>query len=236
MVQVVASLRPAVVFVSAVLVVGTLTACSSRRPPTVLAASSLAVALDTFADEFDITFAGSPSLIAQLDAGVQAAVLVVADAESMTKAVATRRVHGEPVVIATNRLALAVSDGNPGSVTSLADLARSDLLVGLCAPEVPCGRLATEELAEADVIAAPDTEDSSVRSLVEKLRLGELDVGLVYRTDADAVQLEVIDEPALDRRTEILAAAIDAEVSGPVTELWDYLTSTALTEHGFGPP
>jgi len=214
-----------------------LAACSAEPQTTVLAASSLATALDSLAgDELRVTYAGSASLVSQLDAGVPAALLVVADAESMDAAAATGRIHGDPVVIASNRLVLAVAEGNPGEVASLADLARPDLLVGLCAVEVPCGRLAAAELAEAEVVAAVDTEESSVRALAAKLSLGEVDAGLVYATDAAALGLEVIDDPALGRHSELWAGAVDREPSGAAAELWGRLISGALADHGFGEP
>lgn len=215
----------------------TLVACSAEPQATVLAASSLSTALESLADdELRLAFAGSASLVSQLDAGVPAALLVVADAESMNAAAASGRIHGDPALIGTNRLVLATADGNPGEVASLADLARPDLIVGLCAPEVPCGRLAAAELHEAGVTPAVDTEESSVRSLASKLLLGEVDAGLVYATDAASLGLDVIDEPALDRRSELWAAAVDDEPSGAAARLWDSLTAGALAGHGFGEP
>ena len=48
-------------------------------------------------------------------------------------------IAGKTSSFATNTLQIAVQPGDPRGVTGLADLARPDLLVVLCAPEVPCG-------------------------------------------------------------------------------------------------
>ncbi len=232
-----AAVKSAVLIAAASAALGVVGACSADGQATVLAASSLAPALEPLAgDGLRITFAGSPSLVSQLEAGAPAALLVVADAESLAAAEATGRIHGQPTAIAANRLVLATADGNPGGVASLADLAREELLVGLCAPEVPCGRLAAAELAEAGVTAAADTEESSVAGLASKLRLGEIDAGLVYASDAEALGLTVVHEPALDLRSVLYAAAVDGELSGAAEALAESLAAGLLADHGFGEP
>jgi len=93
-------------------------------------------------------------------------------------------------VIATNALVLATAPGNPGHVTGLADLARPDLLVGLCSADVPCVALALQPLADAQVAPSSDTLELNVRALATKLSLGELDAGLIYTTDAVVADLK----------------------------------------------
>ena len=46
-----------------------------------------------------------------------------------------------------------------------------------------------------------DTEETNVRALTTKLAAGELDVGLVYRTDARAAGLETIADDTLRQAT-----------------------------------
>ena len=88
--------------------------------------------------------------------------------------------------VAANVLEIVVPRGNPGDVAGLADLARGDLLVGLCAEEVPCGVVAARVLDDAGVTPATDTEEADVRALLTKVVDDELDVGLVYETDVRA--------------------------------------------------
>ena len=68
-------------------------------------------------------------------------------------------------------------------MTGLADFAREDLLIGLCAEDVPCGDFGREALANADVAPAIDTNEPDVRALLTKIEVGELDAGIVYVTD-----------------------------------------------------
>ena len=166
-----------------------------------MAASSLSdvvEAVSTSHSNLTAVLAGSSTLVAQLSAGAHADVLITADAATMDRAAADRSIRGKPVVIATNTIVLAAAPGNPGRVSGLADLARRDLLVGLCAAEVPCGALARQALDEAGIAPSVDTLELSVRSLAAKLSLGELDAGLVYGTDAATAGLPTVEAPELN--------------------------------------
>jgi len=173
---------------------------------TVLAAASLTDAFEALADELAdeypdleivLSFGPSSGLVEQVLAGAPADVLATADTRTMDKAVSDGAVEGKPVVFARNTLTLAVPAGNPGDVASLADLAREDLRIALCEPQVPCGA-ATERLLDvADVAAAPDTLENDVRDTAGKVALGEVDAALIYLTDAAAMadQIDTIDIP-----------------------------------------
>jgi molybdate transport system substrate-binding protein len=167
----------------------------------VFAAASLTDAFteigDAFADAHpDVTvefnFAGSSALATQIQEGAPVDVFASADGTNMQKVVDTGDVTADPEIFATNVLEIAVPAGNPGGVDGLDDFADADLLVGLCAEEVPCGRFGRQALDNAGVIPAIDTNEPDVRSLLTKVEAGELDAGLVYRTDVlsagDAVE------------------------------------------------
>ena len=88
---------------------------------------------------------------------------------------------------ARNELVIAVPAGNPKGISSIADLADNDLLLAICDRGVPCGTLAHEAAASAGIDLRPDTEEANVRAVLAKLLLGEVDAGLVYRSDVVAV-------------------------------------------------
>jgi len=187
----------------------------------VLGAASLTDVLTTLATTFEqqhpalsvrTGFAASSAVVAQAVAGAPADVVVTASPATMRTL--TDAVGGQPVVVATNRLQIAVPAGNPGDVRSLADLA--DLAdpartIALCAPEVPCGAVGDQVLADAGVTAAPDTLEQDVRAVLTRLRLDEADAGLVYRTDvlAAAGTVEGLDlPPGVDGTTDYPALAL----------------------------
>ena len=218
------------------------------REVVVMAASSLTDVVDIVDGHFGgsprVTpvLAGSSALVAQLEAGADADVLITADAATMDRATAAGSVRGTPVVIATNALVLATAPGNPGAVTSLADLARADLLVGLCAVDVPCGALARRALDEAQIAPSVDTLELNVRALAAKLSLGELDAGLIYSTDAAMAGLPTVDAPELyGHANSYYIAPVSAEPPPPVQAVIGAFMNgevghKALHAYGFGPP
>ena len=216
----------------------------------VMAASSLTDVLAemenstalTDVGDIDTVFAGSTTLVAQLREGAAADLLLTANRDAMTRAASDGSVAGRPVVFATNSLVLAVAPGNPGAVAGLDDLARTDLQVGLCAAAVPCGTLAVEAAAELGVDIAVDTEEPNVRALAAKIVLGEIDVGLVYATDAAALGLDTVAVPGLSFFVnEYVVATVDEAPSDAVARLASTLVHDAvaraiLSDAGFGAP
>lgn len=167
---------------------------AGRRNVTVFAASSLtdvfgdiAVAFEAAHPGVDVTlqFAGSARLATQINAGAPADVFAAAG-EPAAAQVNARRVQ----TFARNRLAIATPPDNPAGVTGLDSLSRSDVLLALCAPEVPCGALAAQVGGES-LVGAADSLEPSVRSVLTKVLLGEVDAGVVYVTDVLAAGTDV---------------------------------------------
>ncbi|MXW42774.1 MAG: molybdate ABC transporter substrate-binding protein [Acidimicrobiia bacterium] len=165
----------------------------------VYAAASLSDAFEDLAAEYEaqyettdldvkvkLNFAGSARLAAQISAGARADVFASANETTMSRIVADERTATPPVLFAHNQLALVVPMDNPGNITTLEDLSDDDLILAVCAPEVPCGALAQAVLADASIDIDADTEETSVRAVLTKVMLGEADAGLVYATDVTA--------------------------------------------------
>jgi len=91
-----------------------------------------------------------------------------------------------PVVFATNLLAIIVPKGNPAGITGVADLAKPDVKVVVCAPEVPCGKYATQVFDAAKITVTPVSQEQNVKGVVTKVTSGEADAGIVYITDVMA--------------------------------------------------
>jgi molybdate transport system substrate-binding protein len=158
---------------------------------TVFAAASLTDAFTSIGDAFmalhpdvavTFNYAGSSALREQILAGAPADVFASANTSNMDQVV-TAGAASDPQPFVDNLLEIAVPAGNPGCVESLDDFANPDLLIGLCAPEVPCGQFGLEALENAGVTPSVDTEEPDVRSLLTKVESGDLDAGIVYVTD-----------------------------------------------------
>jgi molybdate transport system substrate-binding protein len=133
-------------------------------------------------------FAGSQSLVAQIQQGAPADVFASADAATMDK---VKDLVGAPRVFAGNKLEIVVPVGNPQHISGLADLARGDLKVVLAAAEVPAGKYAAEVLAAQHVTVKPVSLEDSVKGVVTKISLGEADAGIAYVTDVSAAEGQV---------------------------------------------
>ena len=162
---------------------------------TVFAASSLTAAYTAIGNDFQkshpgsmvkLSFGGSSTLVAQIQQGAIADLFASADQPNMQKLVDAGLVAGSPSVFAHNRLEIVVAAGNPKHITGLPDLARSGLVVLLCAPIVPCGRYAAQALQKARVSVQPASQETDVKAVVSKVALGEADAGIVYVTDVRA--------------------------------------------------
>lgn len=170
-------------------------ACSptgERDTLTVFAASSLAVAFEDLGERFEdqhpgvevvLSLAGSQTLAAQIVSGAEPDVFASADEVQMERAVAAAPPRVGPSTFATNRLVIAVAEGNPHGIETVEDLARPDLVVVLGAEEVPVGRYSREVLEAAGVEPQVASYETDVGFVLTKVGLGEADAGLVYESD-----------------------------------------------------
>ncbi len=162
---------------------------------TVFAAASLSSAFDELATQFaqlhpglevaPISYDGSSVLATQLLGGAAIDVFASADEKNMAKVTDAGLASGA-TAFATNTLEIAVAPGNPEKISSLQSLTAPGLTVVLCAAEVPCGSAAQKLLSTAGVALTPASEEQNVTAVLTKVRSGEADAGLVYRTDVTA--------------------------------------------------
>ena len=163
----------------------------SRTTLTVFAAASLQPAFDKIGDKLlstqniatTFSYAGTQTLTTQLTQGAPADVFASADVAHMTTIQSAGLLHSQSVLFAHNRLEIAVAKGNPKGIHSLADLARSRLVVVLADPSVPAGKYAAQALAKAGVAVHPASLEQQVTGVLSKVALGEADAGIVYHSD-----------------------------------------------------
>nr|WP_091107290.1 molybdate ABC transporter substrate-binding protein [Micromonospora citrea] len=220
---------------------------------TVFAAASLTDSFTRLGREFEtahpgttviFNFAGSSALAAQIGQGAPADVFASAAASNMATVTRAGDADGDPAVVARNQLVIAVPRGNPRGLAGLADLARPGLTVALCAEQVPCGAAARTALDAAAVRLTPVTLEQDVRGALAKVRLGEVDAALVYRTDALAAATDVtaVDFPESARAVNDYPVVVLRDAPNPaggrafVAYVRGERGRAALTEAGFQAP
>ncbi|MGP9539331.1 molybdate ABC transporter substrate-binding protein [Brachybacterium sp. AOP43-C2-M15] len=191
--------------------------------------------------EVEFNFAGSSTLVEQIQQGAPADVFASADTRTMDKLVDADLQAADPVDFASNTLMIAVPAGNPAGVADLQSLTAEDLNLVVCAPEVPCGA-ATQTVQEAAGLElSPVSEEQSVTDVLSKVTSGEADAGLVYVTDVqkagDAV--EGIEFPEAQEAVNIYPiTTVDGSAEPELgRQFVDLVTGEAgqeiLAEHGF---
>ncbi|MFI7600281.1 molybdate ABC transporter substrate-binding protein [Actinoplanes sp. NPDC049681] len=224
-------------------------ASSATGTVTVFAAASLTESFTTIGKQYEaahpgskvtFNFAGSAALATQIDQGAPADVFASAAPKNMA-AVADATA---PVTFVKNQLVIAVAKGNPKRIAGLADLAEPGLKVALCAEAVPCGAAARTALDTAGVKVTPVTLEQDVKAALSKVKLGEVDASLVYRTDAKAAagDVDAVEFPESAKAINDYPIAVLKGAKNPTgaRAFVDYVLSPdgvkVLTEAGFQAP
>ena len=188
----------------------------------VFAASSLTAAFKSLGASFQgahagttvqLNFAGSPTLVTQIEQGASADVFASADTTNMDKLKADEFTAGDSQVFAHNKLEIVVAAGNPKHIASLADLAKPGVVYITAAPTVPAGKYALQILGKAGVKVTPKSLETDVKSVLGKIELGEADAGIVYVTDVKAAGNKVAGVPIPDS-VNVIATYPMVEVKG----------------------
>lgn len=127
------------------------------------------------------SFGGSGTLAQQAINGVPADLFLSAGPAPMKLAADKNALAGSSKEFASNSLVIAVLRENPAHIASIADLSRAT--IAICAAEVPCGALTQSVAKAAKITLKPATYELSVKAVETKVLLGEVDAGLIYRTD-----------------------------------------------------
>jgi len=234
----------------------TLSGCAASEPTersdafsgtvTVFAAASLADSFQEIADAFSaehpgvdivLSFGGSSGLATQIIEGAPADVFAAASAATMATVLDAGVATG-PTVFATNVLEIAVPAGNAAGVTGLADFANPDLLIAVCAVEVPCGAAAVTVFTTEGITPQIDTYEEDVKAVLTKVEFGEVDAGLVYVTDVLAAGAGVegieVDSPPVDY--PLVALTESAATAAFIAFVLSARGQSILEAAGFGAP
>jgi molybdate transport system substrate-binding protein len=206
-----------------------LSACA-REPftLTIMAAASLTEAFQELAAQFEaqnpgvsvsFNFAGSQQLAQQLAEGAPADVFASANQKQMEAAVDAGRIDENAVVsFARNRLVVIFPKGNPAGLNRLEDLARPGLKLVLAAKEVPIGQYSLDFLEKAGqesafglsfpqrVLKNVVSYEENVKSVLNKVILGEADAGIVYTSDVSRETASKVEQLTIPDELNVIAS------------------------------
>ena len=219
---------------------------------TVFAAASLTESFTTLGRQFEaahpgttvkFNFGASSSLAENIDQGAPADVFASASPKNMQQVVDAGGAS-DSKTFARNVMQIAVPPDNPAGVREVTDLARSNVKVALCQPQVPCGAVAQQVFENVNITVKPVTQGADVKAVLTTVQLGEVDAGMVYRTDVRAAGTKVrgIEIPADQNASTSYPIAALTEAPNPAgaAAFVDYVLSPdgekVLEQAGFAAP
>jgi molybdate transport system substrate-binding protein len=218
----------------------------------VSAAASLSNGFPAYADaagsDAKFSFAGSDELAAQIRQGATPDVYAAAST-ALPDELNKEQLLERPVVLATNRLVLAVPSDS-SDVSSFDDLTQPGVTIAIGDEDVPIGTYTREVLGRLPksqskaILANVGSTEPDVLGIAGKLNQGAVDAGFVYRTDVSASngRIEGIELPPKLRPDVAYGAGVvtDSEQQDEAESFVDGLLSDegqrALRENGFLPP
>ncbi len=226
----------------------------------VFAASSLSEALSKIARSYEtkfpgdkvlLNFAGSQTLATQIEQGAPADLFISANRPVMER-LQRQELVNSPQPLLGNQLVLAARADLQPRLTSIADLARPELLLAIGNRQVPIGfytrqlfaRLATDSAYGPTLVGKIKgnivSEEGRVKAIVAKLLLGEVDAGIVYQSDLTPANSHKLTAIALPQKHNPLAIYLLAKVKKTETRVDDFITflydpwaQNSFAQHGF---
>jgi molybdate transport system substrate-binding protein len=219
---------------------------------TVFAAASLTESFTSLGRQFEaahpgttvkFNFGASSSLAENINQGAPADVFASASPKNMQQVVDADGAS-DSKTFARNVMQIAVPPDNPAGVREVTDLARSNVKVALCQPQVPCGAVAQQVFENVNITVKPVTQGADVKAVLTTVQLGEVDAGMVYRTDVRAAGTKVkgIEIPADQNASTSYPIAALTEAPNPAgaAAFVDYVLSPdgekVLEQAGFAAP
>jgi molybdate transport system substrate-binding protein len=202
---------------------------------TVLAAASLTESFNEIGKLFEsknpgvkvaFSFAGSQQLAQQLSQGAPADVFASASPKYMDAAVQANRVAKDsPKTFVKNRLVVIFPKDNPAGIQQLSDLAKPGIKLDFGDKSVPVGQYTLDFLDKAakdpafsadfknNVLKNAVSYEDSVKAVVTKVGLGEVDGGIVYVTDVTGSAASKISQLDIPDALNVIAAYPIAPIS-----------------------
>ncbi len=201
----------------------------------VFAAASLTECFGELAKEFErqelgsvkvvLNFAGSQSLVTSIENGSNADIFAAASVNYMDS-LKSKNLIKDYKIFAKNKLVLIKNQKNNIDISKFSDLAADGITLAVGDNRVPVGmywKKACEEALKNDYITEKlnikikqnvKTRELSVKDIVSKVLVNEVDIGVVYRTDITSANEGVIKEIAIPELSAITASYPIAVLNG----------------------
>jgi molybdate transport system substrate-binding protein len=241
-----------------ILLVVTASGCDSQSHPattsiTVFATSSMITSLTAIGKQFEaenpgtsveFIFASSSELSAQLLDGPNVDVFVSGDHDNMSAVANAGLVEAAPVPLAANSLVIATAKRNRDNVASLADLTRSGVRVAVCGDPGACTSATQQVEDRTGIRLHPQLIDKTASDVLKDIANGNVDAGLVFKTDAlnvgDNVSWFAFPEAADAAVTSWVAPMKNSEQAGLASKFIQDATGVAgrkvFADDGFAEP
>ncbi len=158
-------------------------------------------------------------MIQQLANGAEADLFVPASQKYIKLAVGQNLVDSQSVkIFCHNRLVVILPKENPGDIHNLQGLAKPNLKIILAQKEVPAGQYALDflekcslraefgETFEQKVLSNVVSYEENVKAVVGKIKLGEADAGIVYRSDVSTDSLHYLQTIGIPDSMNVIAS------------------------------
>lgn len=225
---------------------------------TIFAAASLQTALDDIhtrlvrphGQAWRLTYAGTPALARQIDAGAPADVFIAADEAWMDHLQFQGRVQASTRVDLVGNTLVLIAPADTTSTIRLGDppslrAALGDGRLAIADPaSVPAGRYAREALTHLDLwplVAERLAPHENVRAALMLVARAEAPLGVVYHSDAaDEPRVRVMDRFPVDSHAPIrypaaLTTRARADAGAVLTLLTSPEARAVFARHGFAP-
>lgn len=160
----------------------------------VFAAASLTEVFPKIDSKPTYNFAGSNTLLAQIEQGAPADVFASANTAYPDQLFREGKCE-QPVIYAYNKVVVVIPKSNPGGIETVFNLTKPGVKVVIAGVGVPVGdytRVILKNLGISKaVLANVVSNEPDVKSVTSKVSLGQADAGFVYRTDVVPVASQV---------------------------------------------
>jgi molybdate transport system substrate-binding protein len=162
----------------------------------------------------NVKYGGSGELFATLETQKTGDVFLPAAYKYMNESISNGYMQDDTVVnITENVPVIVVQKGNPKNITSVKDLSRSDVKVGLGEPEGPAiGKTSEKLLEKNNVTVNPVVTTTTVNQLLTYMISGEIDATIIWKDmtvwEESKDKIDVIEIPEKDNSISTIPVGI----------------------------